>query len=170
MTEKTIPELQAELERLRLHANDVLAERKSEKQRREDAENAVATLTAERDSLIARIDDLTLSGPVLRALESVTAAPPAQGRKLLEDAGIKFAIGKSGNAVARDGDEEIALSDLHRHLSKKCESADGMSAFGWIIRSSGVSGSGAIGGASPGYSHPAQKPASPTLVQNLGFR
>ena len=96
MTEKTIADMQAEIDRLKAHAEDLLTERKAEKQRREAAETALQTLTIEHDGVLAKLDDLTLSGPVLRALESVTAAPPMQGRKLLEDTGIKFAIGKQG--------------------------------------------------------------------------
>lgn len=167
---QTIESLTAEVARLKAHAEDLLAERKAEKQRREAAENTLATVTVERDSLIARIDDLTLSGPVLRALESVTAAPPAQGRKLLEDVDIKFAIGKEGTAVALDGKAEIPLPDLFAHLTKKCETPEGMTKFGWIVRSSGASGGGALGSSKPGHTQPAPKPVAQASVQNLGLR
>lgn len=169
--EVTIESLQAEIARLKTHADDLLAERKAEKQRREAAESTLEALTNERDSLAARVDDLSLTGPVLRALESVTACPPIQGRKLLEEAGIKFAIGKEGTAVAIDGEAEIPLPDLRQHLSKKCETPEGMAALGWFIRGSGASGSGAKGGATPGYyTQPTPNAASQTPVQNLGLR
>jgi len=170
MTEKTLPELQAEIDRLRLHSNDLLAERKAERASREAAESALAAVTIERDGLITKLDDVTLSQPVLRALEGVVAMQPATGRKLLEDAGIRFAVGKSGIAAAFDGDDEIPLPDLYAHLSKKCETTEGMSTFGWIVRSSGASGCGAVGGGSPGASHPATKPATPAPVQSFGLR
>lgn len=168
--EVTIESLQAEIARLKTHADDLLAERKAEKQRREAAESTLAAVTGERDSLNARMDDLTLSGPVLRALESVTAAPPIQGRKLLEDAGIKFVVGKEGTAVALDGEAEIPLPDLHRHLSKKCDTPDGMAAFGWIVRGSGASGGGASGGSGSFAGSTPQKKAPQTPVQPLGLR
>lgn len=142
MTEKTITELQAEIDRLKAHGEDLLAERKAEKKRREDAEAALQTITGERDGLVSRLDDLTLTGPVLRALERVTVAPPVHGRKLLEDAGIKFAIGKQGSAVAIDGEDEIPLPDLYQHLSRKCNTPEGLDAFGWILRASGITGGG----------------------------
>lgn len=170
-TEVTIESLQAEIARLKTHADDLLAERKAEKQRREAAESTLEALTNERDSLAARVDDLTLTGPVLRALEDVVAMPPVQGRKLLEDAGIKFAIGKQGIAVAVDGEDEIPLPDLYRHLSEKCRTPEGMAALGWIVRSSGASGSGAIGGVTSGYyTQPTPNAAPQTPVQNLGLR
>lgn len=170
MTEPTIESLQAEVTRLKAHADDLLAERKAEKQRREAAETALATLQTAHDGLVTKLDDLTLTGPVLRALEGVTAAPPAQGRKLLEDAGITFAIGKEGTAVALDGDAEIPLPDLHHHLIRKCDTPEGMAAFGYFVRGNGASGSGAMGGA--GYPtstrHKEQKEIKP--APQLGLR
>lgn len=168
--EVTIESLQTEITRLKAHADDLLAERKAEKKRREDAETALQTVTGERDGLLSRLDDLTLSGPVLRALEGVTAAPPIQGRKLLEDAGVKFVIGQQGTAVALDGEEEISLSDLHGHLSKKCQTPEGMAAFGWIIRGSGASGSGAPGGGIPSFRPVEQKQQHEPIAKNLGLR
>lgn len=166
----TIESLQAEITRLKTHAEDLMTERKAEKKRREDAETAMQTLTSERDGLLSQVDDLPLSGPVLRALEGVTAAPAIQGRKLLEDAGIKFAIGKQGNAVAIDGEDEILLSDLHQHLSKKCDTPEGMTAFGWIVRSSGASGSGATGGGNPTFRPITPKTEKPNIAPALGLR
>lgn len=170
MTEPTIESLQAEVTRLKAHADDLLAERKAEKQRRETAENALAALQTAHDGLAAKLDDLTLTGPVLRALESVTAAPPAQGRKLLEDAGIKFAIGKEGTAIAVDGEAEIPLPDLYAHLSKRCETPEGMAAFGWIVRSSGASGGGAVGGGARGTSLHRKEPKEIKPAPQLGLR
>lgn len=170
MSESTIESLQAEVTRLKAHADDLLAERKAEKTRRETAENALAALQTAHDGLVTKLDDLTLTGPVLRALESVTAAPPAQGRKLLEDAGIKFLIGKEGTAVALDGETEIPLPDLYAHLSKRCETPEGMAAFGWIVRSSGASGGGAVGGATPGTSSHRKEPKEIKAAPQLGLR
>ena len=170
MTEKTIADMQAEIDRLKAHAEDLLTERKAEKQRREAAETALQTLTIEHDGVLAKLDDLTLSGPVLRALESVTAAPPMQGRKLLEDTGIKFAIGKQGNAVAIDGEDEIPLLDLHRHLLKKCDTPEGLAALGWILRSSGASGSGAKGGGNPSFLQVTPKTEQKKVAPSLGLR
>lgn len=168
----TIENLQSEITRLKSHADDLLAERRAEKQRREAAESALETITNERDNLVARVNDLTLSGPVLRALESVTACPPIQGKRLLEEAGIKFAIGKQGIAVAIDGETEIPLPDLYQHLSGKCNKPEGLAALGWIIRSSGASGSGASPGCGSRSSYTQSTPeATPqTHVQNLGLR
>ena len=166
----TIEELQAEITRLKAHADDLLTERKAEKKRREEAETALQTLTNERDGLLSKLDDLTLTGPVLRALERVTVAPPIHGRKLLEDAGIKFAIGKDGIAVAIEGEDEIPLPDLYQHLSKKCDTPEGMAAFGWIIRSSGASGGGAVGGGGPVYRPTGQNPQREPIANNLGLR
>ena len=170
MTEPTIESLQAEVTRLKAHADDLLAERKAEKQRREAAETALATLQTAHDGLVTKLDDLTLTGPVLRALERVTAAPPAQGRKLLEDAGIKFVTGKEGTAVALDGEAEIPLPDLHRHLLRKCDTDEGMAAFGWIIRSSGASGGGAMGGAGHPPSTRTKEPKEIKPAPQLGLR
>ncbi len=169
MTEKTIIELQAEIDRLRLHSGDLLTERKTEKQRRDEAESALAALTIERDGLLTRLDDVTLTGPVERALERVTAAPPKQGRRLLEEAGIQFKIGAHGDAVAVDGELEIPLPDLYRHLNKKCDTSEGLTQFGWILRSSGITGGGAIGGS--GAIQPASNPV-PTQApaQSFGLR
>lgn len=167
----TIEELQAEVARLKEHAEDLLAERKAEKKRREDAEAQLATLTAERDTLAGQVDGLTLSGPVLRALENVVACAPAKGRQLLEDAGIGFRISKEGTAVAVDGETEVPLPDLWKYLGDKCHaSKEGMATFGWFVRGTGASGSGARGGDMPHYT-PA-KPAEPQkpLVTGLGLR
>ena len=171
MTKKTIADMQAEIDRLKAHAEDLLTERKAEKQRREAAETALQTLTIEHDGVLAKLDDLTLSGPVLRALERVTAAPPMQGRKLLEDTGIKFAIGKQGSAVAIDGEDEIPLPDLYAHLSKKCDATpEGLSALGWILRSSGASGSGAKGGGKPSFLPETPKLEPKKVASPLGLR
>lgn len=168
----TIESLQAEVTRLKAHADDLLVERRAEKQRREAAENTLATLQMAHDGLVVKLDDLTLAGPVLRALEGVTAAPPAQGRKLLEEAGIAFVIGKEGTAVAMDGDVEIPLPDLHAHLSKKCGTPEGMASLGWIVRAHPASGGGAVGGGTPDYSNPSRKPAAPAAkpAAPLGLR
>lgn len=170
MAEKTIIELQTEIDRLRGHSEDLLNERKAEKKRREEAEAALQTLTNAHGELVAKLDDLTLTGPVLRALEGVTAAPAQQGRKLLEDAGITFAVGKSGIASAMDGEEEIALPDLYRHLSKKCETPEGLAAFGWILRSSGTTGGGALGGGSARKYQPEQDKQQKVVANGLGLR
>ena len=171
MTEKTIAELQAEIDRLKAHSEDLLAERKAEKKRREEAESTLQTLTGERDGLLSRLDSLTLTGPVLRALESVTVAPPIHGRKLLEDAGIKFVIGKDGIATALDGEGEIPLLDLYQHLNKKCNTPEGMAAFGWILRSSGASGTGSKPSTTTTFQHPASQPKNDDgVVKGLGLR
>lgn len=172
MTQETIPtieELQAEVARLKTHADDLLAERRAEKHRREELEAQLATLTGERDTLAASVESLTIDAPVLRALEHVVACPPEQGRKLLEAAGIGFRLGKDGTAVAVDGDAEIPLPDLHTHLRNRCDTPDGMTTFGWIIRGSGASGSGATGGYQPGSQ---RKPASTSkpVATGLGLR
>lgn len=170
MTEPTIESLQAEITRLKAHADDLLSERRAEKARREAAESALQTAQEAAQAANVKLDDVVLTAPVLRALESVTAAPPAQGRKLLEDAGIKFLIGKQGTAVAIDGEAEIPLPDLHRHLLKRCDTPEGLAAFGWILRASGTTGGGARGGSS---SSPAPSSKAPNDIKpaiQLGLR
>ena len=170
MAEKTIIELQTEIDRLRGHSEDLLNERKAEKKRREEAETALQTLTSAHGELVAKLDDVTLSGPVLRALEDVTSAPPKHGRRLLEDAGITFAIGKAGIATAIDGEDEIALPDLYQHLRKKCDTPEGMAAFGWIIRGCCASGGGAPGGGRAIKYQPEQEKRHNIVANALGLR
>lgn len=171
MTDKvTIESLQAEILRIKSHGEDLLSERKAEKQRREAAESALQALTDEHHGLIAKLDDLTLAGPVLRALEDVTSAPPKHGRRLLEDAGITFAIGKAGIATAIDGEDEIALPDLYQHLRKKCDTPEGMAAFGWIIRGCGASGGGAPGGSRAIKYQPEPEKRQNIVANALGLR
>lgn len=168
--EVSIESLQAEILRIKSHGEDLLSERKAEKQRREAAEASLQTLTEAHDGLIAKLDDLTLAGPVLRALEGVTAAPAQQGRKLLESAGITFSVGKSGIASAMDGEDEIALPDLYQHLRKKCDTPEGMAAFGWILRGSGASGGGAPGGGSARKYQPEPEKQQNIVANGLGLR
>lgn len=166
----TVEELQAEVTRLKAHADDLLNERKAEKQRREAAENALATLQEAHDGLASKLDAVTLDGPVLRALENVVVAPPAQGRKLLENAGIQFVMGKEGVPVALDGEQEVPLPDLHAHLSKRCHTPEGEAAFAWIIRGSLASGGGAVGGSMHAPTRPAKEQQVIKPAQNLGLR
>lgn len=170
MAEVTLESLQAEITRLKAHSEDLLAERKAEKKRREDAENALQTLTIERGELLSKLDDLTLTGPVLRALESVTNAPPIKGRKLLEDAGIQFVIGKQGNAVAMDGEDEIPLPDFKQYMLRKCNDPAHLATFGWMLRASGVTGGGSRT-SNPVYSQPEHQPKNDDgVVKGLGLR
>ena len=169
--ETNIETLKAEIDRLKAHAEDLLAERKAEKKRREEAENALQTITGERDGLLSRLDDLTLTGPVLRALESVTTAPPEAGRKLLEERGIAFRIGKDGNAVAVDGETEIPLSDFKEHMHKKCNDPAHLATFGWILRARGISGTGSRPSATTTFQHPAPQSKNDVgVAKNLGLR
>lgn len=160
--------LQAEVERLRAHSNDLLAERKAEKERREKAEADLAALQEAHDAAVARLEAITIDEPILRALEGVTVAPPDQGRKLLEEAGIRFAVGNEGVAVAIDGETQIALPDLKGYLSRACDKPEGLERFGWFIPAS-ASGSGAPGG-SMGGSTPRKETKSTKGAPILGLR
>lgn len=159
----TIESLQAEVARLKAHADDLLAERKAEKERRTAAENALATLQEAHDGLVGKLDAVTLTGPVLRALENVVAVPPDVGKKLLEEHGITFALGKEGTAVAMDGEQEIPLPDLYAHLCKGGR-------LDWLIRGSLASGGGAPGGSMHAPTRPAKAPEVIKPAQNLGLR
>lgn len=142
----TIEGLKAEVARLAAHGNDLLAERKSEKARREAAEKALAELKTAHEATTTKLNDVTLNQPVLRVLEDVCRPEPAQSKKLLEMNGFAFRISEHGTPVAEHGGEEIALPDLHKYLSKQCETPDGMRAFGYFVRGSTASGGGATGG------------------------
>ena len=160
---------QAEITRLKAHSEDLLAERKAEQKRREDAETTLQTLTIERDGLHAKVEDMTLTGPVLRAIEAITPLPPAVGRKILEEAGIKFAIGTSGFASVINDGQEFPLSELLNQMATKI-GQNGIDSFDWFLRSSGASGSGATGGTSSGFhSTPKPEPQEP-LAKGLGLR
>lgn len=164
MTEPTIESLQAEVTRLKAHADDLLAERKAEKQRRETAENALATLQTAHDGLAAKLDDLTLTGPVTRALESSFIVPPPVARQALESAGFKFAIGKEGAPVALDGDKEVPLPELLRYVASRAATD-----LAWMLpRPSGTNAPGSTGIRAPSSQHKEQKEIKP--APQLGLR
>lgn len=174
MTEQT-PE-QKEIEALRAHNTELLADLKKAKAGTKDAQAQVEALTAERDEARAQAKAVTLDAPVMQMAERVSVSPDL----FLTAFGRHYQFTHDGEAVAihdKDGNPATLKNDkgearpatfTEEDVRALCDVAD-KATFDHLIVGSRATGGGAMGsrGGNPAPAKPAPTPKPAPMAFGL---
>lgn len=170
--------LEKEIESLRAHNAELLADLKKAKAAAKDAQSQVEVLTGERDEMAARVQALALDGPVSQMLERVAISPKAFALQWGQEFdftldGDKVAIrDKEGNPamVKEEGGKLRPAEFTEDDIRKLSDQSPNRDVYNHFVIASCASGSGAQGSKFAGAAKQPEKAAQAPDAPVFGFR
>lgn len=165
--QKTIEQLQEELDKLKDKNAQLIAEKRKAQSERDEVAERLASVEKERDEVAGKYKHLTVDLPRQDMLESV--AMPGMSEVLQRELGHHYDIvraedgkdyfhGKDGQPLELEGKPVEFSADGITSLYNKC----GLP-IGAMLRGSGATGGGATGGKRTHQERPSDRPAAPPV-------
>lgn len=172
MTDKTIEQLQDEIQRLQEKNAQLIAEKRKAQTERDEVADRLASVEKERDEVAGKYKHLTVDLPRLDVLEAV--AMPGMSEVLQRELGHHYDVVRA--ELHRLAFQLERLAVLAVEIVLAIVSADGITSLynkrglpiGAMLRGSGATGGGATGGKRTHQERPSDRPAAPAV--SFGMR